>query len=478
MGRIIKNFMYNSLYQIVAIIVPLITSPYLARVLGPTNVGIEGYVISVSQIFNTIGLIGLTNYSGREIAYVRDDEHEKTKVFWELVFARVVVFFLTLAVYLVMVINSEYRTFFLIQIIWLLAMFMDFSWFFNGLEIFGVTAARNITVRLVTIVCVFIFVKKEEDLWIYILIYALSQFVGTFSMVPQLAKHLVKINFKDLCVRKHFVPSLKVFLPQLAGVLYLQIDKVMIEKLTSDVREVAYYNEAEKLVKAPLAVITAVSTTLMPRVANEFKKNNVESIKKYLSVSLQFSMLLAWPLMFGMSGIAQNLIPWFLGEGYEKAIIALILLSVTIVPIASTSVSANQYYIATGKTKMLTISYTWSAVLNLCINALLIPHLGFIGAAIGTIAAEVTALVIQFFVMNKSVPIIKNYILACIKYGLCSVIMYGIVVYIGKNMEAAVTTTLIQAVVGVCVYAVILLIIKDKLVYSVLNKLFHRRKDR
>ena len=106
MGKITRNYIYNTIYQIVAIIVPLITSPYLARVLGATNVGIEGYIISVSQIFNTIGMIGLTNYSSREIAYVRDDVRETSKVFWELNIVRGIVFILTTTVYIVAVFNS------------------------------------------------------------------------------------------------------------------------------------------------------------------------------------------------------------------------------------------------------------------------------------------------------------------------------------------------------------------------------------
>lgn len=478
MGKITRNYIYNTIYQIVAIIVPLITSPYLARVLGATNVGIEGYIISVSQIFNTIGMIGLTNYSSREIAYVRDDVRETSKVFWELNFVRGIVFILTTTVYIVAVFNSPYKIYFLIQIIWLFAMFMDFSWFFNGLENFKITVIRNILVRIVTIFCVFIFVKKENDLIIYIFIYAVSQLVGTFSMVFQIGKNIVKVNFKELRIFRHFVPSIKVFLPQLAGVLYLQIDKVMIEKLSSDVRQVAYYNEAEKLVKAPLAVITAISTTLMPRVANEFKNFNTTNIKRYIDDSLVFSMILAWPLMMGMIGIADKTIPWFLGPGYEPAVIALIMLSLTIVPIASTSVSANQYFIALGKTRMLTISYTISAVLNVVINALLIPKYGFVGAAIGTIAAEVAALIAQFYVMNQDLKIMKNYLFSSLKYGVYSVIMCVLIIILGKNMEASIVTTFIQIIVGMAVYGALLIITRDKFIFRIINRIFKKREER
>ena len=231
MAKIFKNFMYNSAYQIIAIIIPLITSPYLARVLGPENLGIEGYVVSVSQIFYTIGMIGLTNYATREIAYVREDEYQRSKVFWEMIAARVIVFAATLAVYLIIINNTPYRIYFMIQIVWLFAMFFDASWFFAGMEIFGVTVARNLVVRLLTIISIFAFVKKESDLFLYIALCAVSQIVGTLSIFPQLRKHIVGVGIKDLKVKQHFLPSIKVFLPQVASVLYLQVDKVMIEAL-------------------------------------------------------------------------------------------------------------------------------------------------------------------------------------------------------------------------------------------------------
>ena len=129
MAKIFKNFMYNSVYQIVAIIIPLVTAPYLARVLGPDNLGVEGYVLSVSQIFYTLGMIGLTNYATREIAYVREDDHKRSKVFWEMILARVIVFCVTVMIYFTFAHFSPYKIYFLIQVVWLFAMFFDASWF-------------------------------------------------------------------------------------------------------------------------------------------------------------------------------------------------------------------------------------------------------------------------------------------------------------------------------------------------------------
>lgn len=460
MGKIVKNYIYNSIYQIIAIIIPIITSPYLTRVLGAENLGVEGYVTSVCQIFYTIGMIGLTNYATREVAYVRNDHYQRSKIFWEMIFSRIAVFVVTLIVYLLVIANSPYRIFFLIDIVWLFAMFFDVSWFFAGMEIFGITVARNLVVRVITIISIFVFVKDEDDLFIYILLCAVSQLIGTVSIVPQLKKHVSFVGFKDLKIFKHFIPSLRVFFPQLASMLYLQMDKVMIEKL-ADAESVAYYNQAEKLIKAPLALITAASTVMMPRIANEFIHKNMEKVKGYLDNSLKFLMMMAFPVAFGMAGVANELIPWFLGEDFRPAALAMIVLAPIIVAIAGTSLSADQYFLPTNQTRILAISYTISALINLVVNFVLIPEYSFVGAAIGTIAAEYSVFIIQYFVLNKQLKIIKP-LLGCLKYGVFSLIMYIVITLLGQHLGASWPTTIIQIAVGVAVYLVLLLISQDK----------------
>lgn len=472
MSKIVKNYIYNSIYQIIAIIIPIITSPYLTRVLGAENLGVEAYVVSVCQIFYTIGMIGLTNYATREIAYVRNDTKKRSKVFWEMIIARFLVFVVTLVVYLISTYNSPYQIFFAIEIVWLFAMFFDVSWFFAGMEIFGVTVIRNLVVRVITIISVFVFVKKEEDLIIYVALCAFSQFIGTVSIIPQLKKYIGIISFKKMEIAKHFVPSIKVFFPQLASMLYLQMDKVMIEKLSS-ASDVAYYNQAEKLIKAPLALITAASTVMMPRIASEFIQRNMDKVKEYINNSLRFLMLIAFPVAFGMAGIANELIPWFLGENFQLSAVAMVVLSPIIIAIAGTSLSADQFFLPTKQTNILAVSYTISACLNLIVNFLLIPKYGFVGAAIGTIVAEYSVLIIQYYVLNKQIKVLST-VAATLKYAIFSFVMYIIIRIIGKLMQVGWMTTILQIAVGVGLYTGLLLISKDKFFMNNIKTLLKR----
>lgn len=477
MGRVVKNLIFNSFSQLLSIIIPLITAPYLSRVLGAENIGVESYINAISQMFYTIGMLGLTNYATREIAYVRDSKYERSKVFWEMIIDRVIVFGASLTVFMIVGYYNEYRAFFIIQIVWLLGMFFDFSWFFIGMEMFELTVFRNFVVRMLTIVSIFTLIKSKDDFMLYFVLCAVFQLVGTLSIFPQLRPYIQKVYIRELNWFKHFIPSIKVFLPQFASVLYLQVDKVMIEAICNDTKQIAYYTQAEKLIKAPIALITAVSSVMMPRIANEFSKNNLEKIKDYLNLTLRGLMIMAWPVTFGMSAIAEKMIPWYLGGEFEPSIYAMMILAPIIVAIAASSLSANQYFLATNQTRIMTISYSFSAVLNLIINALLIPGYGFVGAAIGTIAAEYSVFVIQYYVMHKQVPVISEMI-HCLKYALYSGVMFIVVWMFGKYSSPSVMTTLIQMCIGVVIYVGFLLITKDNFFFMIFNNIIHRRKDK
>ena len=477
MGRVVKNLIFNSFSQLLSIIIPLITAPYLSRVLGAENIGIESYINAISQMFYTIGMLGLTNYATREIAYVRDSKYERSKVFWEMMIDRVIVFGGSLAVFLVVGYFNEYRAFFIIQIVWLLGMFFDFSWFFIGMEMFELTVFRNFVVRMLTIVSIFTLIKSKDDFMLYFILCAVFQLIGTLSILPQLRPYIQKVNFRELNWFRHFIPSIKVFLPQFASVLYLQVDKVMIEAICNDTKQIAYYTQAEKLIKAPIALITAVSSVMMPRIANEFSKNNLEKIKEYLNLILRGLMIMAWPVAFGMAAIAEKMIPWYYGSEFEPSIYAMMILAPIIVAIAASSLSANQYFLATNQTRIMTISYSFSAVLNLIINALLIPGYGFVGAAIGTIAAEYSVFIIQYYVMHKQVPVISEMIY-CLKYALYSGAMFIVVWMFGKYSGPSVMTTLIQMCIGVLIYVGFLLITKDNFFFMIFNNIIYRRRKK
>ncbi len=477
--KVVLNYMYSSFYQLFLIIVPLITAPYLARTLLPTAVGINSYVSSIVQIFSLLGLIGLNNYSIREIAYVREDKNKLRKTFSELFFLRFLCLIITVIVYLIYAYFSEYRLYFIVQLVAVLGVFVDISWFYAGLEEFRMTVTRSFIVKIINVTCIFSFIHSPSDLYLFMIISSVFSLLGNGILYFGVKKRAGKLQVRDLDIKKHVVPTLKLFLPQVASLVYLQCDKIMINFLSDNVSNVGFYDQAERIVKMPLALITALSTVMLPRVANEFKKNNVEAVKKYVTLTLKFSLFMSIPLMFGIASIAGTMIPWFLGNGYEDVINIMITLSPIVLFISLSSVTGNQYLTAVNKTKVLTISYIVSALLNLVINFLLIPIYGPVGAAIGTISAEMCVILIQLLYIREIVTFTELLKMG-IKYFIAGLIMAISCYYIGNYFGPTILSTILQVLCGTIIYFGILLIVRDEFFFDNLNKIYSliRKKNK
>ena len=177
-----KNYIYNLIYQIFAIIVPLITTPYLSRVLGAENIGIYSYTLSVTTYFILFGSLGIAMYAQREIAYVQEDKYKRSKVFFEILLIKVITLMISMGIfYVTFGIQGQYSVYYKIFLLEIIANIIDISWFFQGIEEFKKTVMRNMLVKSISIALIFILVKNSDDLTPYIWIYVLSTFFGNLS---------------------------------------------------------------------------------------------------------------------------------------------------------------------------------------------------------------------------------------------------------------------------------------------------------
>lgn len=467
--KITLNYIYSAFYQIVLIIVPFITAPYLARTLLPEAVGINSYVSAVVQTFSLLGLIGLNNYSIREIAYVRNDKDKLNKTFSELIILRIICFIITLFIYLIYAFSSEYKIYFLVQLVALFSSFLDISWLYAGLEEFKITVTRSFIVKIINVINIFLFIHGPEDLCLFMFLSTIYTVIGNTILYFGINKRVGNFRTKELELKKHLLPTLKLFIPQAASTVFLQIDKIMIKYLAPSVTAVGFYDQAERIVKIPLALITALSTVMLPRVSNEFKNKNKEAIKKYITTAFRFSLFLAIPLMLGIISISPTMIPWFLGKGYEDVIVIMSCVSPIILFNALSSVSGGQYLTATNQTKILTISYLVGAVADVIINYILIPYFGAAGAAIGTVSAEFFIFLIQIIYIRDIINI-KKFINSFIKYLTCGLAMFLVSYVIGQILGTTAISTILQIISGVLIYFGLLVILKDEFFKEILNK--------
>ena len=302
MEKKLTNILFNTTYQIFLVIVPVITAPYLSRVLGATNLGKYSYVEAVLTLFSTIGLIGLYDYGTREIAYVRDNsKSDLSRTFFEICIIRFFMLIVTSLLYLFYIKNNEYSYYFLCAIIWLIGNFIDPTWFFNGMEEFKLITIRNFIIKIITICLIFILVKTPDDLYIYLYIIGVCQVVSSFLLVGRLKKYISIKDVNNLKLKKHLLPTIKVFLPQIATLVYTQVDKIMIESLTTNISSVTFYDNAEKIVKIPLSVITAINLVLMPSNANLFIKGKIDEIKQIISSTISLVLMISLPMALGLA---------------------------------------------------------------------------------------------------------------------------------------------------------------------------------
>lgn len=475
MGKIAKNYIYNCAYQIFVLFVPLVLSPYLARVLGADNLGIYSYVYSTCTIVSTVSMLGTYNYGVRQIACCRDNDAQRRELYWELFWLRLILGALGVFAYLIIAFVSEYTLFFILFSGWLIAGIFDPSWLFVGIEYMKPAVMKNFAVKLISVILIFAFVRTRSDLWKYSLIMGVTLLISTLVLLFQVKPYVGKRRRDLKNIKKHILGSINLFLPQVAALFYLQVDKVMIKLITGDASQVSFYDQAEKVVTVPLTFITVLSTVMMPRLANDFAHGKLESVSKWIDFAGHFSIMFAVPMFLGIAAIACDLIPWYLGSEYVPSIFAIIFISPIVITNSLSGISGNQYFTATNQMDILLKAYVSSAICNVIVNALLIPHYGFMGAAIATVFSSLASVIIQYYHMNRQVKV-KNFIKYGVKYFACAFPMLLIVLIIGYKLPSAPTTTLIQIIMGAVAYLSVLIMCGDKLIALFVKKLKIKRR--
>ena len=452
--NIIKNYVYNTAFQVFSVLFPLITSPILTRTLHSEALGVYSYTASIAQLFSSFGLLGLNLYSTREIAYVRENERQCSQCFFELFSLRLILSGVSLVVFLVMFYNSEYAEIIFYQALIFIVNAVDVSWLYGGKERFKELTIRGFLVKLFGLALIVICVRTPKDLISYIAIMLGSSLLGNILLAINIKKIMPIFPVEKLKLRRYIRPSVKLFLPQIATQIYLYTDKIMIEQLCQNISELAYYDQAERIVKIPVCFVTSLSTVLMPSISNAVKQNNKKIVDEYTALAIGYNMMLTIPIIFGMDAVAPQFIPWFLGEEFSSCVWLIQLMSPVLLFIALTSVTGNQYMISLNMTRELTISYGGAAIVNVVLNLILIPKLGGMGAAIGTVFAEFTVFCIQVYFTRQAVHI-KQHLSSGVRYIIAGGIMYWIITYI-DNLASGIMGFIVSVIVGAIIYGICL----------------------
>lgn len=455
--QVIKNFLYNASYQLLVIILPLITVPYVSNILGAEGIGNYAFTYANMQYFVIFGMVGITLYGNRQIAYVREDKENLKNTFYSIYTLQLITTTISFVLYLIFTLvfnNGDYKWLYIVQGINIIASMADISWLFMGLEQFKKTVVRNTVVKLVSLASIFIFVKSSNDTVIYTLILALSALIGNLTFWFYVAKAIGFKSIKISGLNLHLKASLALFIPQIAIQIYVLLDRTMLGTIT-DTIQVGFYENSQKIVKIVLTLVTAIGTVMMPKIANTVASGDMKKVKYYIKNSFFFVSALSIPLMFGLMGVAPELSPWFFGNNFVGIEKLIVISSLIILAISWSNVLGMQLLVPLNKTKEFTISVTSGAIINFILNLVLIKRVGATGACISTIIAEFTVTSVQFYLIKDFIKA-KELIKPVLLFIPTATVMYIFVRIVGRSMGAGIVTNIIQGIVGVISYFIII----------------------
>lgn len=452
-----KNAAYNVAYRVFSILLPLVTAPYLDRVVGKDGVGLYSGAWAWSEIFCLIGLLGLADYGVRTIAQARDDREKLDRAFsgiWQmqLMVASVALLFWFGYVFLI---AGEEKTIALHMTMMSVSCLCNFEWCLMGLDQFKSIALRNTFVKIAAAASAFIFVKSIDDLWIYGFVWSLATLIGNLSCALTLKG---KVSYHRVSMKetlKHLRPCAVLFISVAAVSVYRKMDKIMVFYIAGK-DENGLYESAEKIVYCLSGFISAIGTVMMAKVSNLQEKGETEKIARNIDKSMNLIICMVSAMAFGLAAVAERFAPLF----YEKAAasgVLMVPLGFTLIMIGFANVIRTQVVLPQKRDHILVKSVCCGAVVNLIVNACLIRSMGSMGAVVGTLAAELTVPVVQFIILRKELPY-KRFMGYVLTYAVIGGIMMVCVRLVAGLLPVSNWVNLgIMTVTGIAVYGALCL---------------------
>lgn len=476
-----KNLTYQTIYQIIITITPLITSPYLSRTLGAEGLGIYSFTQSIVNYFMLFAMLGFSNYGTRSIAMCKTKD-KQNELFSEIYTLQIISSLIAIFFYILFIIFYNYDfNYMLLQIFWLLSCLVDVTWYFFGVEEYKTTVLKNIIIKLLTVLSIILFVKNTSDVLIYIFIMSFSTFISQYILWHILRK---KISFKLTNLKetynKHFKFVITLFLPYLAMSVYHIMDKTMLGFFSNNQQSGFYYN-SDKIVNIPLGILNGVGTVMLSRISSIQNEDNSKiKISKLINSTIICIMWIGIALSLGITAISKDFIPLFFGNGYDECILLVQIFSIILLIKALGNIVQSQYMIPFKKERQMTKCICIGVIINLIANYLFIKVLNFgaLGATLGTLLAESVVCIMEVYICNKEIYILKN-ILKSILFAIPGIGMFILIKFISTLIDKAIVKIIIEILLGGILYLILSFSLVLKLLKIKVPKNFYflRRKQ-
>lgn len=470
--KISINIFYNILNQIVSFIVPLILSPYVARVLSAELIGDYSYALANSSYFVLIEALGFSLYGMLKVSANRADKNYISTLFKEIMIAKFFLMVICIIVYTISFVwtSRDNKILCAIMIMNIISTGIDSTWFLMGMEDFKTTALRNIAVRLVNVFLIIILVKSEKDFLIYAIIMQLSNVISYIVVFPTVKKYIIssKVSFKNIL--KHTIKSLIYFVPGIVNTIFTSADKTVLGAFANSY-EVGVYEQASKICSLCGSVINSISNVVMPRVTYLNHNASNEKSKRFMFKTLHYASIVAIAVTVGIICISDEFVPLFFGLGYEKSAVLLKILAFNVLMSILANYIGQQCLISNGKQNQYNIAISVGALLNVILNLFMVERFQSVGVSVASVVSS-GVLFWVVLVFSREIISLKNIIQMDWKAIISAIIMFVTIYWL--NFDDLFITLVVKIVVGAAVYIAILAILREEIIQEVFGKIIRQ----
>ena len=443
--KVIKNYLYNLSYQILTIILPIITVPYVTRIFTSEALGNYVFYNSIVSYFSLFAMLGIGVYGTKQIAAASD----VSSTFWNIYVIQLIASILAISVYVIAVFSIPQMGGIipLIVGITLFANMIDISWLFSGKEDFKKITIRNVVIRIIGVISIFTFIKSSDDLYLYVFLIVIFDFLGQFVMWVPAKKFIKRPSFNTKIMKKNLHPIILLFLPQVAISLYVVLDRTLLGLLGS-YSYVGIYEQGQKLISILLKVVSSLGVVMLPRVANLLSERKDREAQNMVKFSFILYNLIIFPMIFGLIAVNEVFVKLFLGQNFQDVKYVLYIIVFNIMFVGWTNILGYQVLVVRNKNKEFMLSTTIPAFVSVAVNIAVIPFFGYIGASITSVVVEILVFAIQWYysrnIINKKLLFNKD----LVKIILSSLVMFGAVMLCKMTLG-------FDGIVGLVIYLVV-----------------------
>ena len=463
------NFAMNMLLTVSNFLFPLITFPYVSRVLSPIGTGKVAFAYSIVSYFSIFAAFGVANYGIRACAQVRDDKEKLSKTVQEILLINMVLMSFVYIVYFLGIVfipelKAE-KTLFLISGLNILFTIVGVEWLYKGIEQYFYITIRSIIFKLIAFLLVFTCVKTENDYSAYAFIIIFATVGSGVVNLYNLRKIITIKYFSNYDFKRHLKPMMTFFITTIAVAFYVNISVALLGFIQGN-EEVGYYNAAYRIKDVMVSIVTSLGAVLLPRLSYYIENNMWDKFNNILSKSTQFIFILSLPLVVFCILFAKPSVLILAGSAYSGSIIPLQVLALIIFIVGLSNLTGIQMLIPLKKEKYLCYSVVIAAVINMVLNLILIPEYGAIGAAVSVMVAELSILIYQIYILRAYSQVLFG--------GIIMALTLAISVSIWLNINLSYNETivfLVSASLFFICYLGILLLSKEPFIFTILNQI-------